>query len=124
MMESELASLNDRWSRAWLERDSATVERMMADDYVYVAPNGTVLDHRAIMGIIGSPSYRLDRTVRTEVIVRPIGADAAIIRHRSQSAGAYEGVAFEEDHRGVMVWARMDGEWRIVLEQHSSITSK
>jgi len=66
-----------------------------------------------------SPSYRLDRSTRTEVVVRPLGNDAAIIRYRAQSAGAFEGVAFDEDHRCVMVCIRQGADWRIVMEQSS-----
>src|SRR5258708_7706787 len=105
-MLAELQRLNETWNRAWLEKDAATVERLMAEDYLYVGPNGPVLDRPSIPSyervsrprtIIRSPSYRLDRSTRTEVVVRPLGLDAAIIRHRSQSAGTFEGVAFEED---------------------------
>jgi hypothetical protein len=46
--------------QAWLAKDAATVEHLMADDYVYVAPNGSVFDRQAIPGILRSPSYRLD----------------------------------------------------------------
>jgi uncharacterized protein (TIGR02246 family) len=118
-MLAELQRLNEIWNRAWLEKDAATVERLMAEDYLYVGPNGPVLDRPAILGIIRSPSYRLTRSTRTEVVVRPLGNDAAIIRHRAQSAGTFEGVAFEEDHRCVMVCVRQGADWRIVMEQSS-----
>jgi hypothetical protein len=56
--------------------------------------------------------------------VRPLGNDAAIIRHRSQSAGTFEGVAFEEDHRCLMVCVRQGTGWRIVMEQSSQNAGK
>jgi uncharacterized protein (TIGR02246 family) len=118
-MVSELQGLNERWNRAWLEKDAATVERLMAQDYIYVAPNGLTLDRQAILAIIRSPSYRLDRATRTEVVVRPLGPEAAVVRHRSRAAGSFEGTSFAEDHRCVMVWERRAGEWRVVLEQCS-----
>ena len=118
-MVSELQSLNERWNRAWLEKDAATVERLMAEDYIYIAPNGLALDRQAILAVIRSPSYRLDRATRTEVVVRPLGQEAAVVRHRSQAAGSFEGTSFTEDHRCVMVCEKQAGEWRIVLEQHS-----
>jgi hypothetical protein len=51
--------------------------------------------------------------------VRPLGNDAAIIRYRAQSAGTFEGVAFDEDHRCVMVCIHQGADWRIVMEQSS-----
>jgi len=118
-MSSELHELNERWNRAWLAKDAATVERLMADDYVYIAPNGMTLDGQAIMRIISSPTYRLDYNTRSEVVVRAIGENAAVVRHHSQSAGSFEGTDFTDDHLGVMVCEKQAGLWRIVMEQHS-----
>jgi uncharacterized protein (TIGR02246 family) len=118
-MLSELHALNERWLRAWFEKDAATVERLMADDYLYVGPGGLVLDRQAILAIIRSPSYRLDHGTRTDVVVRAVGREAAVVRHRWQGAGSFEGTSFTDDHRGVMVWEKQAGEWRLVMEQCS-----
>jgi uncharacterized protein (TIGR02246 family) len=118
-MLAELHGLNERWNQAWLAKDAATVERLMADDYIYVAPNGMVLDRQAILGIISSPSYRLDRASRSDVVVRAIGQEAAVVRHRSEAAGSFDGTSFTDDHVCVMVWERQSGQWRLVMEQHS-----
>ena len=69
--------------------------------------------------IIGSPSYRLDHGTRTEVVVRALGHEAAIVRHRWQGAGSFEGTPFTDDNRCVLVWEKQAGEWRIVLDQCS-----
>jgi uncharacterized protein (TIGR02246 family) len=118
-MLSEIHRLNKCWSQAWLEKDAATVERLMADDYVYVAPSGMVLDRQAILAIVRSPSYRVDYATRTEVVVRAVGHEAAIVRHCSQAAGSFDGKSFTDDHRCVMFCEKQAGEWRIVMEQHS-----
>ena len=118
-MASELHDLSERWFRAWLEKDAATVERLMADDYLYVAPGGLLVDRPAILAIIRSPSYRLDHGSRTEVVVRAVGRDAAVVRHRYQGAGSFEGTPFTDDHRCLMVWEKQAGDWRLVMEQCS-----
>jgi uncharacterized protein (TIGR02246 family) len=118
-MMSELHDLSERWYQAWLDKDAATVERLMAPDYVYVAPNGLILDRQAILAVISDPSYRLDYGTRTEVVVRAVGPEAAIVRHRWQGAGSYEGTSFTDDNRCVLVWEKQGGEWRIVLDQCS-----
>jgi len=51
-MLSQLHGLNERWNQAWLEKDAANVERLMADDYIYVAPNGLILNRQAILGTV------------------------------------------------------------------------
>ncbi len=118
-MSSELHGLSERWFQAWLEKDAATVERLMAEDYIYVAPIGLILDRQAILKIIHSPSYRLDHGTRSEVVVRALGDEAAVVRHRYQGAGSLEGTSFTDDQRCVMVWEKRAGQWRLVMEQCS-----
>jgi uncharacterized protein (TIGR02246 family) len=118
-MLSELQDLSERWFQAWLEKDAATVEQLMAEDYLYIAPNGLVLDRQAILAIIRSLSYRLDHGTRSEIVVRALGQDAAVVRHRYQGAGSFEGTSFADDHRCVMVWEKHAGQWRLVMEQCS-----
>lgn len=116
---SDPRALSERWYQAWLERDAATVERLMADDYQYVGPTGLALDREAILQVIRAPSYRLDQGARTEITVRPLGADAALVRHRWQGSGSFEGRPFADDNRSVLIWEKRDGQWRLVHDQCS-----
>ena len=116
-MPEEVRDLSARWFQAWLDKDAETIERLAADDYMYVSPNGSVLDRQAILGIIRSPSYRLARGMRTEVVVRAVGPSAAVVRHRYEGAGVFEGAEFIDDQRCVMVWEKAAGGWRLVMEQ-------
>jgi hypothetical protein len=118
-MSSQLHSVSQQWFQAWLEKDAATVERLAAADYIYIAPSGVTLDRDPILRIIRSPSYRLEQGTRTEVVVRPLGHEAALVRHHYQGAGSFEGKSFTDDQRGVMVWEKQAGDWRLVMEQCS-----
>ena len=86
------------------------MERLMVDDYIYVAPNGLVLDRQTVLAIIRSPSYRLDHGRRTEVVVRAVGHDAVVVRHRWRGAGSFEGTSFSDDNRCARVWEKQAGE--------------
>lgn len=118
-MEAELRSLAERWFQAWLVKDAAVVDELAAADYLYVAPNGMILDRAAILAIIRSPSYRLDRGTRTEVAVRPLGPNAALVRHHYEGSGSFNGQPFTDNQRGVMIWENQSGHWRLVMEQCS-----
>ena len=118
-MLSEVQALSERWFQAWLDKDTATAEWLMAEDYLYVAPSGAVLDRQAILAIIRCPSYRLEQGKRSEVVVRALGPEAAVERHRYQGSGSFEGTAFTDDQRGVMIWVKQAGAWRLVFEQCS-----
>jgi hypothetical protein len=114
---SELKQMNQRWQQAWLEKDVASVERLMADDYVYVAPTGEAHNREAILRVIRSPGYRLNQWTRTNVVIRMLGDSAAVIRDRTQAEGEFEGKPFKDDHACVRACARVRGKWQIVMEQ-------
>ena len=118
---AELEQLNQRWNKAWLKREVSTVEKLMAKDYVYIAPNGHVLDRQAVLEIIRSPSYHLYNGSRTEVVVKLLGTDAAAVINHWQGEGVYDGRTFQDDHRCSMLCVRRGKEWEIVLEQCSPI---
>jgi uncharacterized protein (TIGR02246 family) len=119
-MAAEVRSLSEQWFQAWLDKDASVIERLAADDYLYVGPGGITMDRAAILAVIRSPGYRLDHGVRTEVFVRSLAADAVIVRHHYRGAGSFEGRPFDDDQRCVMIWAKQDGAWRLVMEQCSS----
>jgi uncharacterized protein (TIGR02246 family) len=116
---TDVRALSERWFQAWLDKDAEVVERLAADDYVYVGPGGAMMDRAHILAVIRAPSYRLDRGARTEVEVRTLGRDAALVRHHYQGAGTFEGRPFADDQRCVMVWVDQSGGWRLALEQCS-----
>src|SRR5262245_18148731 len=123
MPTSAVRDLSARWFQAWLDKDAGTIERLAADDYLYVAPNGSALNRHAILAIIRSPSYRLTRGRRTEVVVRALGTDAAIVRHHYEGAGAFEGADIVDDQRCVMIWEKQADRWMLVMEQCAAIGS-
>lgn len=118
-MADDLEHLNKIWNQAWLENNVALVERLMADDYLYIAPNGKLLDRKAILDIMKSPSYYLDVSARTPLVIKTAGEDVAVMVFHSQAAGSFEGKSFKDDHNCTMLCVRRGTEWRVLLEQCS-----
>jgi hypothetical protein len=118
-MTTELQHLNEIWNQAWLEKDAALIEKLMANDYVYIAPNGKVMDRKTILNIIKSPGYRLDNSTRTPILIKPVGEDAAVMVFHSKAAGTFEGKSFKDDHTCTMLCIGHRSEWRVLLEQCS-----
>ena len=113
----DLEELNEIWNQAWLDNNVTLVEKLMTDDYLFITPNRTLLDREAILNIMKSPSYRLDRSTRTPMAITRAGQDIAVMVFHSRAAGSFEGKPFEDDHNCMMLCVRRDGEWRVLLEQ-------
>ena len=118
---NDLLKLTSAWFEGWKAKDASAIERMMAADYVYVAPNGAVLSRDAILAIIRDPSYGIREGSHSEVVVSLLGTDVALVRHHWQGRGTLRGQAFEDDHRCVMVWHRALDAWRVRFEQASPV---
>lgn len=121
-MTADLEQLNQIWNRAWLEKDAALVEKLMADDYLYIAPNGQLLDRKTILNVIKSPGYRLDNSTRTPVVIKAVGADGAVMVFHSRADGTFDGKAFKDNHKCTMLCVRRGSEWLVLLEQCSPIS--
>jgi ketosteroid isomerase-like protein len=120
----EIQQLSRAWNAAWLENDSATVDRLMAPEYVYVAPNGRILDRAAILGVILSPSYKIHHATWTELQIKVFGNNAAVILDRLQGASTLHGKTFTDDNRCSRLCLRGNGAWQIAFEQTSAIAPK
>jgi ketosteroid isomerase-like protein len=121
-VSSELERTSQDWTRAWLEQDAATIDRLMVPGYVYVTPTGEVLDRATILGVVKSPEYRATGS-RSEVSIIPVGADAAVVVSRWRGRVRHQGRLFEEDHRCTSVFVRDHHGWRVAAEHASAITS-
>ena len=75
-MEHEVAGLARSWFDAWRTKDAGAIERMMAAEYVYVAPNGAVRDDLA------AHIRPLERALRTGIAGREVNASRPLAATR------------------------------------------
>ena len=47
-MATDVETLMTAWQDAWFIKNGRAIAGMMADDYIYVAPNGAVMDRATI----------------------------------------------------------------------------
>ncbi len=111
------------WQDAWVAKNRGAIDAMMTDDYVYVAPNGRIMDRTTILGVVGDPTYALTGGAHTETVVSMLGESAAMVRRRWQGSGTYRGQTFVEDHRCVTICEHAGGRWRIRYEQCSAVAA-
>jgi uncharacterized protein (TIGR02246 family) len=120
-MRADVEALMTMWQDAWFTKNARAIAEMMADDYVYVAPSGAIMDRETILDVVGDPTYGLTGGAHTEKVVSMLGEDAAIVQRRWRGSGTYRGQVFVEDHRCVTICDRSSGRWRIRYEQCSAI---
>ena len=120
---TEVEVLMAAWQDAWFTKSQSVISRLMSDDYVYVAPNGAVMDRAAILDVVGDATYGLTGGTHTETVIALLGESAAVVRRRWKGSGTYRGQVFVEDHRCVTICDRSSGQWCIRYEQCSAVTA-
>ncbi len=108
---------------AWRAKDTAVVAGLLADDYTYFSSTGAVLSRDWLLDeLLGNPTYRLDRSERSELQVTVHGA-AAVVSSRWRGEGSYEGEPVRDDQRCTLVVVKDRARTRIAMEHCTNIAS-
>jgi ketosteroid isomerase-like protein len=121
MSSAELAE--DRFFAALLAGDVASLDTVIADDFLIVdISSGTVADRASFIAALEDGALEFDRIELVERLTRHYG-DTAIIVGRTEMSGAFGGVGFAASSRYTHVFVRDsdDGRWRLASAQGTRI---
>jgi ketosteroid isomerase-like protein len=119
-VEQQLREMNDEWVKALVRRDSATLDRIMADDFVFAYPmEGD--DKAQFIGDVTSGSIRVEYLNRENVTVHIWGSTAALTA-KDSAKWFYNGREFSGHYKIVHVYAERDERWQLVLVQACPIS--
>lgn len=97
-------------------KDAAKLQRLIADDFLWVRGSGAKGDKSAFIGALTAPSIRIEPFQPSEA--RWIVADrTALLTATNTLRGSADGEAFVDRHRYADHWLWRDGAWRLVYAQ-------
>jgi ketosteroid isomerase-like protein len=111
------------WLLAHLHLDVPALERLMDPDYLQIGAGGDALDKERVLASFRSGERHWDEAHSDEHHVRIYG-NTAVVVGRWRARGENAGRPFDYQARFVSVWVRRDGEWRMVSDQSTPITSQ
>lgn len=118
--EGLLRQLNDEWVKAVVRRDVATLNRVMADDFISAYPlEGD--DKAQILNDVASGTLRVEYLNRENVSVR-IWGNTAILTGRDSAKWFYQGREWSGNYKIIHIYSQRDGEWKLVAFQACPIT--
>jgi ketosteroid isomerase-like protein len=118
----EVIDFRNRYIEAEENRDVAYLDKILADDFFALNPQGKLLDKAGQLANL----KRADRTLKvsnardTHVQFYANGAVAILTEHVTVD-GHDKGVPFGGELRFLRVFAKQNGSWRVVLAQSSPI---
>ena len=116
----EIRRLNDEWVRAFVARDVATLDRIVADDFAFTYPmEGD--DKSQFISDVESGAVRVEDMGRENVEVRVFG-ETAVLDCRDTAKWQYKGRDFSGTYKTIHVYARRDGRWQLVAIQSCHVS--
>jgi ketosteroid isomerase-like protein len=114
-IEHDVRRMNSEWVTALVQRDTATLARIMARDCTFTYPlegDGT----EQFIADVGSGDLNVESMTRDNVEVRVFG-QTAVLTGVDTAKWLYKGHVIEGYYRTIHVYAERDGRWQLVAIQ-------
>jgi len=111
--EDEVKQIEIEWGEAFERGDLATLDRIMADDYILTDPLGNVRNKRESLAAITTKDVHFQSTKSDNVNVM-INGDTAVVTGRSTFKGRYKGWSMTGRYQYTDVLVKRKGCWQAV----------
>jgi ketosteroid isomerase-like protein len=118
--EQEVRKMIEKYRTAILQHDMATLEKIWADDYVFVNAAGDVLAKTERLANIKSGATTLDSINEEENVTVRVYQNSAV----ATSRGQYSGQPISGEYRSTLVWVKGSGGWQLVSNQLTALKPK
>ena len=119
-VEQEIRQLEEQMRVAAIKGDAAVFERLLADDYYNVNPNGLVRTKAEVIADVKSGVAKTTALEMTNIKVRVYG-DAAVLTCDATVKGQLRGQDTGGQLRRIRIFARRQGRWQAVALQQTRI---
>ncbi len=120
--EQEILDFRNKYIAAEENRDGPYMEKIFADDFYALNPQGQLLDKEKQIANLLRPDRTLKLSPPTEVRVH-IHGNAAVLWERVTVTGTDKGKPFGGDYRFSRVFVKEGGQWKVVLAQGALVSA-
>jgi ketosteroid isomerase-like protein len=122
--EQEVRQMIENHRTAILQRDIPTLQKIWADDYVFVNAAGDVLAKAERLANIKSGATTLDSIKNEENVTVRVYQNSAVATSRVTLKGQYSGQPINGEYRSILVWVKGSGGWQLVSNQLTALKPK
>ncbi|HEX4706865.1 MAG TPA: nuclear transport factor 2 family protein [Candidatus Udaeobacter sp.] len=122
--EKEVREAIEKYKTALLRRDVAALEKIWADDYVFVNASGDVLTKEQRLANVKSGATALDSINEDENLTVRVYQNSAVTTSRVTIKGQYNGQPVSGQYRSTLVWVKGSAGWQLVSNQLTALLPK
>jgi ketosteroid isomerase-like protein len=122
--EQEVKQMIEKYRTAFLRHDIPTLEKIWADDYVFVNAFGEVLTKAQRLANLRSSATTLESINEEEKPTVRVYQNSAVVTSRVALKGQYSGQPVSGQYRSTLVWVKGPNGWQLVANQLTPLTAK
>src|SRR6266566_6232759 len=122
--EQEVRQTIEKYRAAFLRRDIPTLEKIWADDYVFVNASGEVLTKAQRLANLKSGQTSLESINEEEKPTVRVYQNSAVATSRVTLTGQYSGQPVSGQYRSTHVWVKSATGWQLVSNQLTALPPK
>jgi ketosteroid isomerase-like protein len=114
-----------RWSAAIARRDTATIESMVAPDFIGVNSKGKVVNRRAMLTQVKNDKDNYTSTKAEKLDVHMFGSGVAVVVGMANEKGTgKDRKAFDRIYRFTDTWMNRGGNWQCIASQMTLVAQR
>src|SRR5207237_10190173 len=122
--EQEVRQMIQKYGSALLQRDIPMLEKIWADDYIFVNASGEVLTKAQRLANAKSGATTLDSINEEENINVRVYQNSAVATSRVTIKGQYAGQPTSGQYRSTQVWVKGTAGWQYVYNKLTALHPK
>ena len=120
-LHKEIENLEAQWRSALMQNDVATINRLLADDYLGINPNGTLETKADALALRRAGTMKISSIDPINIKVRVYG-DTAVVTSQVQLEGHDGDRDISGRYHYTRVYSHRSGEWKVVSFEASRMT--
>lgn len=113
-----IKEMEEKWAAAASKNDDATVAAMLADSLTAIGSDGKMRNRSEMLAAMKGRKYE---SATEEDIKVQVHGDAAVATGVWRAKGTENGKAFDEVERFTDTYVKIDGKWKCIATQSSTI---
>jgi uncharacterized protein (TIGR02246 family) len=122
-VEQTIRKLDNERIQAQIHADATALDRIYADDFIWVGPSGRVRTKPQVLSDFTSGDLKF-QSITTDAVEVRVYENTAVETGLSTMVGRDKGKAVPRDTRFTRVWVKQQGRWRLVANHYSSQTTR
>lgn len=120
--QHQILALEDEWISALEAEDRIALDRIIAADFTFIEPNGTLLNRAAYLQDRANNAAEIHSFKGSEMLVRVFG-NTALVSGLSTIDESLAGKRYKYQLRWKEMWVKEAGSWKVLAGQATPVNA-